>query len=255
MKNERKFEGIWISKEIWLSGELTLQEKVFFVEIRSLDNEEGCFASNAYFAQFFGISEVRASTVINSLIKKGYIENIGFNGRKRILKVKAALKESLRQTKTKVKGSLKENFKHNNTYNNTSNTSSTKVEQATPELQIIPCDSSGNEIKQKKKAREDISYLLSEIKKIVGIVDGSNFEKRMYAKNFIDSKMPKMLKDRGISEPSKDLVIRSILKVFVTATQDDFHRKNATKIKYVYNNIGAIISSSKQELNKTNVVI
>jgi hypothetical protein len=41
MKNEnRDFKGIWIPKEIWLSKDLTLQEKVFYVEIDSLDNEK-----------------------------------------------------------------------------------------------------------------------------------------------------------------------------------------------------------------------
>ena len=70
---DRNFKGIWIPKEIWLSSELTLQEKVFLVEIDSLDNEEGCFAGNQYFSDFFGVSKVRVSEVINSLVKKGYI--------------------------------------------------------------------------------------------------------------------------------------------------------------------------------------
>jgi len=36
---KRDFKGIWIPKEIWLNENLTLQEKVFLVEIESLDNE------------------------------------------------------------------------------------------------------------------------------------------------------------------------------------------------------------------------
>ena len=70
---ERSFKGIWIPKEIWLSKELSLQEKVFLVEIDSLDNEDGCFASNAYFGDFFGLSNGRVSQVIKSLNEKGYI--------------------------------------------------------------------------------------------------------------------------------------------------------------------------------------
>ena len=70
---DRNFKGIWIPKEIWLSEALTLQEKVFLVEIDSLDNEEGCFACNQYFSDFFGVSKVRVSEVINSLVKKRYI--------------------------------------------------------------------------------------------------------------------------------------------------------------------------------------
>ena len=33
MEDKRAFRGIWIPKEIWLSKDLTLQEKVFIVEI------------------------------------------------------------------------------------------------------------------------------------------------------------------------------------------------------------------------------
>lgn len=73
MSELRKFEGVWIPKNIWLSKDLTLQEKVFIVEINSLDNDEGCFASNQYFADFFGISKRRVSDVIKSLIEKKYI--------------------------------------------------------------------------------------------------------------------------------------------------------------------------------------
>ena len=40
---ERDFMGIWIPREIWLSEELSLMEKVLFVEIHSLDNEQGLF--------------------------------------------------------------------------------------------------------------------------------------------------------------------------------------------------------------------
>ena len=69
----RDFKGVWIPKEIWLNEELSLQEKVFLTEIDSLDNEDGCFASNGYFAQFFGLSKGRCSQVISGLEKKGLI--------------------------------------------------------------------------------------------------------------------------------------------------------------------------------------
>ena len=71
--NERAFKGIWIPKEVWESKELTLQQKVMLVEIDSLDNERGCYASNKYFSEFFGISSGRVSQVINELIDKGYL--------------------------------------------------------------------------------------------------------------------------------------------------------------------------------------
>jgi hypothetical protein len=69
----RDFKGIWIPKEIWLSPTLSLMEKVLFVEIHSLDNERGCFASNRYFAEFFGVSPRQIATYVGSLKEKGFI--------------------------------------------------------------------------------------------------------------------------------------------------------------------------------------
>lgn len=71
---ERDFKGIWIPREVWLSKELTMQEKLFLVEIDSLNNEKGCYAGNDYFADFFDLSKSRCSEIIKSLEKKGFIE-------------------------------------------------------------------------------------------------------------------------------------------------------------------------------------
>lgn len=90
---ERNFKGIWIPKEIWLTNELSLQEKVVLVEIDSLDDEEkGCFASNKYFAEFFKITNGRVSQIIKQLQKKGYIDiKYNYKGKEiteRLIKVK-----------------------------------------------------------------------------------------------------------------------------------------------------------------------
>lgn len=69
----RGFKGIWIPAEIWLSEELTIMEKLFFVEIQSLDNQDGCYASNQHFAKFFGVTKGRCSQIINALKDKGFI--------------------------------------------------------------------------------------------------------------------------------------------------------------------------------------
>ena len=69
----RDFKGVWIPKEIWLSEQLSLMEKVLLVEIHSLDNERGCFASNRHFAEFFGVSERQIQTYIATLKEKGFI--------------------------------------------------------------------------------------------------------------------------------------------------------------------------------------
>lgn len=71
---DRAFKGIWIPKEIWLNENLTLHEKIFLVEIDSLDNEDGCFASNEYFADFFKLSKNRCSEIIKSLERKELVK-------------------------------------------------------------------------------------------------------------------------------------------------------------------------------------
>nr|WP_207717086.1 helix-turn-helix domain-containing protein [Clostridium beijerinckii] len=56
-----------------MNTHLTMNEKLFLVEIDSLDNEKGCFASNDYFAEFFCLSKNRCSEIIKSLEKKGFL--------------------------------------------------------------------------------------------------------------------------------------------------------------------------------------
>lgn len=83
---ERDFKGVWIPREIWLSRELSLMEKVLFVEIHSLDNERGCYASNRYFAEFFGISERQIRNVIGVLKKKGFVYVTVRNKNERVIR-------------------------------------------------------------------------------------------------------------------------------------------------------------------------
>ena len=121
---ERAFKGIWIPSEIWLNKDLTLLEKVFLVEIDSLDNENGCFASNDYFSKFFKLSKSRCSEIINSLEKKGLIKiTLIYKSNtktieKRVIKV---LEKSNRGIRNSEEG-YSENTKDNNTvFNNTIN--------------------------------------------------------------------------------------------------------------------------------------
>ena len=72
-KLPRDFKGVWIPKDIWLSRQLSLMEKVLFVEIHSLDNDDGCYASNRHLAEFFNVSERQIRTHIGTLKQKGFI--------------------------------------------------------------------------------------------------------------------------------------------------------------------------------------
>jgi hypothetical protein len=114
----RDFKGVWIPREVWLDEGLTWMEKLFLVEIDSLDNKEGCFASNAHFAEFFAISKSRSSDIIGSLAKKGRIKTLyRLDGCKkmRVIKVFGKLTGGIRKTDR----GYSENGECINTINNT----------------------------------------------------------------------------------------------------------------------------------------
>ena len=93
MSNKRDFKGIWIPAEIWLNKDLKLIEKMFVVEIDSLDNENGCYASNGYFAEFFGVSKGRCSQIITILKDKKILEiEYQYKGKQIIKRVLRILK-------------------------------------------------------------------------------------------------------------------------------------------------------------------
>lgn len=83
---DRDFKGIWIPKEIWLTDELSTNEKIILMEIDSLDGESGCFASNEYLAEFCKCSESLVDKAIKRLKETGYIYTESFDGRTRVLR-------------------------------------------------------------------------------------------------------------------------------------------------------------------------
>jgi hypothetical protein len=85
--NNRKFKGIWVPKEIWLNKDLSMQEKMFIVEIDSLSGKEGCFATNEYFAEFFNLSKRRIQGVFQQLKEKNLIKiTLIYNNKKEVEK-------------------------------------------------------------------------------------------------------------------------------------------------------------------------
>lgn len=73
MEQKRAFEGIWIPKLLYLDEALTWSEKLLLLEIKSLDNEKGCYATNQYLADFFKLSKSSISKMVSRLQKLGYI--------------------------------------------------------------------------------------------------------------------------------------------------------------------------------------
>ena len=89
----RSFKGIWIPKEIWLDERLTALDKFILVEIDSLDNDEGCTASNEYLAEFCDCAVSKVSRSISKLKKYELIKDISFNGRTRCRKTSSPYRQ------------------------------------------------------------------------------------------------------------------------------------------------------------------
>ena len=85
-RHERDFKGVWIPRDIWLSEQLSMMEKVLFVEIHSLDNAQGCYASNAYFAEFFQVSIRQIIRYLSSLREHGFITVTVRNKNERVIR-------------------------------------------------------------------------------------------------------------------------------------------------------------------------
>lgn len=131
MKVNRDFKGVWIPKEIYLIKDLNWTQKILLIEIHSLDNGEGCFATNQYFANFLDVSTWTISTGISKLEEMKLVTTRTFmNGgqqQRRVFTLLKNLKGYGKNPKTplaKPKEGVGENLIHNNTTNNTTNNTS-----------------------------------------------------------------------------------------------------------------------------------
>lgn len=117
----RDFKGVWIPKEVWLSTELKMLEKVILTEIYSLDNEDHCTAGNEYLAEFCSCSLSAVSKAIAHLKELGYIEELSFDGRHRKLRV-----INFTNLPSKIYYAESQNLLSNNTNNNTNKKTNSK---------------------------------------------------------------------------------------------------------------------------------
>ena len=68
-------KGFWMPEWVQLDKNLSWKERMFLAEIISLDKngEDGCYASNGWFAGKYTLAENTISEVFSSLREKGYI--------------------------------------------------------------------------------------------------------------------------------------------------------------------------------------
>ena len=81
-------------------------EKCLLAEINALDHGEGCWASNEFLAEKFASTTASIANILSKLRALGLLENTNFDGRKRLIKVKAALTQRLRQHQPSGEGSI-----------------------------------------------------------------------------------------------------------------------------------------------------
>jgi len=77
LPKERKFEGVWIPADLWLSKDLTITEKCLLREIESLSQEGYCYASNKHLSEFLGVSVRAVTDLLGKLQTKKLIEITG----------------------------------------------------------------------------------------------------------------------------------------------------------------------------------
>ena len=93
-EKSRAFRGIWIPRELWLREDLSLLDKFLIAEIDSLDRDEGCNATDKYFADFFKVSHGHIRNTLSELRERGLIETKSYDGRRRLLRQVAFSSES-----------------------------------------------------------------------------------------------------------------------------------------------------------------
>lgn len=101
MITQRKFQGVWIPASLWLDHSLSTNEKVMLVEIGSLEDDiRGCYATNAHFAEFFGLSVSRVSEIISGLAERGLITIEQIREGKRVVERRIRLSNPFEKPKT-----------------------------------------------------------------------------------------------------------------------------------------------------------
>ena len=99
----KEYTGVWIPADVMESEELSPMEKLLYGEIAGFRT---CYASNAWFANRLGRCERSIRRMISHLIELGFVEDCGFNGRFRLIRVgqKCPVREdkNVRPARTKM---------------------------------------------------------------------------------------------------------------------------------------------------------
>lgn len=120
-------------------------EKCLLAEINALDHGEGCWASNEFLAEKFGSTTASIANILSKLRALGLLENTNFDGRKRLIKVKAALTQRLRQHQPSGEGSINPAVTENGSH---------YIEEKTDEITVKK--QSGHSTRFKEPTRDEV---------------------------------------------------------------------------------------------------
>jgi hypothetical protein len=97
--SEPKFTGVWIPAGVFQTTTVSLTAKVVYGVVDALDNEEGCFASNAYLSRHLGLSVRQLQAILSELEEAKLIRRVACEGHRVIRTVeKVALQDALAST-------------------------------------------------------------------------------------------------------------------------------------------------------------
>jgi len=82
MSDNPKFTGVWIPKEVFQIATLSPCAKFVYGIVDSLDNEDGCYASNGYLARSLGLSERQIRNLLKELDDLNLIVRADHNGQR-----------------------------------------------------------------------------------------------------------------------------------------------------------------------------
>lgn len=80
--SEPKFTGVWIPAGVFQTKMLSMTAKVVYGVVDALDNEDGCFASNAYLSAHLGLKERQVQNILSELTDARLIVRVDVGGRR-----------------------------------------------------------------------------------------------------------------------------------------------------------------------------
>jgi len=118
VEQKKEFTGVWIPKHIIEDNNLSMTEKIIYAEIGCF---EVCYKKNDTLGERYGLKANTISKIVKKLVKKEYIEIVGFDGRTRKIRAKRDKpnpKQTVKKIQCRVAKKSKADMENNQTLKN-----------------------------------------------------------------------------------------------------------------------------------------